>query len=233
MSMESPIIKKWNRWFDVIYNDVVTLHYYRMIYRDVGSMVGANPAIQKPSSFYDLLGRGYVTMAAIMIRRQVDNGKDCISLVRLLSDISNHPEEISRRRFHKFYESHGFSEAQIDGDFEAAGVEAGRDFVDPERVDSDVKELKQVTASLRKYTNKTVAHIDVRQQMTSVPTFGDLDDSIDALARLCGKYSILLRGEGIAFFEPVIQYDWQAVFRVAWIVDEPGVQAQRREPHVS
>ena len=90
-----------------------------------------------------------------------------------------------------------------------------------------------MTASLRKYTNKTVAHIDVRQQMTSVPTFGDLDDSIDALARLCGKYSILLRGEGIAFFEPVIQYDWQAVFRVAWIVGEPGVQAQRREPHVS
>jgi hypothetical protein len=240
MALKEPITEKWNRWFDAIRKDLVDLHYYRMIYREVCAMVDANPAIQKPSSFYVFLRSGYVTLAFIIIRRQVTGDKYSVtedkysvSLARLLSEISTHPQEISRQRFHGLYAGLGRSETRIDKLFEAAGVGAGRDFIDPDMVKSDLAMLKDVTKALHKYTDKTVAHIDVNGWTSTIPTFGDLDDAIDTLARVCGKYSILLRAEEIPSFEPIISPTWKAVFRVPWIVDEPGGQAQRREPHVS
>lgn len=233
MTTNDVILKKWNTWFGTVYNDIVTVHYCRMIYRDVGSMVTANPAIQKPSSFYDVFGRSYVALVVMIVRRQCDDRGDSISLMRLLHDISLHPEVVSRQRFHQFYKGSLLSEAAIDADFETAGVGAGRDFMDPKMVEADVQALKSKTAIVHMYANKVIAHIDVQASATEVPTFGELDDSIDELARLCQKYSLLLSGGGILSLEPVIQYDWQAVFRVPWMVEPLGEHSQGRNPHVS
>jgi hypothetical protein len=228
MSMESSRVKKWNRWFDAIKNDLVTLHYYRMIYRNVCSMVDANPAIQKPSSFYVLLGKGYVTLAFIIIRRQVTSDKDSISLARLLSEVSTHPQEISRQRFRGLYADLGRSETWIDRQFQTAGVEADRDFIDPDMVNRDLATLIGATKTLHKYADKTVAHLDEHGWVTTIPTFGDLDDAIDLLAKVCKKYSMLLRAEEIKFFEPIIHPSWQEVFRVPWIPEGVNPYARGR-----
>jgi len=246
METGEPITEKWNRWLDAICKDLVDLHYYRTIYKEVCSMVDANPAIQKQSSFYVFLGSGYVTLTFTIIRRQVagvefshtedtcrlTRNKDSISLARLLFDISAHPEEVSRQRFHRLYASLGRSEAQIDREFEAAGVEVGRDFVDPDTARRDLITLMRATKSLHKYIDKTVAHIDTRGWTGTIPTFGDLDDAIDILAGVCAKYSRLVR-TGNYRFEPIIPPTWKAVFKVPWIVAEPSEQAQRSEKHVS
>lgn len=246
MAVDESITEKWNRWFDTICKDLVDLHYYRTIYREVCSMVDANPAIQTPSSFYVFLGSGYVTLTFIIIRRQVagvefgdtedtcrlTRDKDSISLARLLFDISTHPEEVSRQRFHRLYAGLGRSEARIDSEFESAGVDAGRDFVDPDMVTSDLTALMRATRSLHKYVDKMVAHVDTSGWMGMIPTFGDLDDAIDTLSSVCGKYSKLVR-TGDYCFEPIIPPTWKAVFRVPWIVAERSEQAQRSETHVS
>jgi hypothetical protein len=233
MAAGEPITEKWNKWFEAIRKDLMDLHYYRMIYREVCAMVDANPAIQKPSSFYVLLGSGYVTLAFMIIRRQVETRNDSISLGRLLSDISTHPQEISRQRFHGLYAGLGRSKARIDRQLEAAGVEASRDFIDPDRVRSDLVMLESVTKAVSKYASKAVAHIDAHAWTSTIPTFGDLDDAIDGLARVCRKYSILLRGEEIIYFEPIVPPTWKAVFMVPWIVGESSRRTRRGEPHVS
>lgn len=243
MSVQNPNIEKWNRWLDVICKDLVDLHYYRTIYKEVCSMVDANSAIQKPSSFYVLLASGYVTLVFIIIRRQVsgvkfsDKGdtcrltrdKDSISLAGLLFDISTHTEEVSRQRFHRLYAGLGRSEARIDSEFEAAGVDAGRDFVDPDMVTSDLTALMRATRSLHKYTDKTIAHIDTRRWTGTIPTFGDLDDAIDTLSSVCGKYSKLVR-TGDYCFEPIIPPTWKVVFRVPWIMAEPSEHETQNAP---
>lgn len=233
MTREKLIVDKWNRWFDAILDDVIGLHYYRMIYKDVSSMVDANPEIQKPSSFYNFLRNGYITLTLIIIRRQVTRDKRSISLARLLSEICARPQEISRKHFHRLYAGLGRSEARIDEIFEASGVEAGRDFIDPHSVQTDLDTLTDMTKTLHKYTDKRVAHIDARTRISAIPTFGDLDDAIDALARVCAKYSVLLRGNEIKRFEPILQKGWKEIFRIPWIVDELGAQAQTRTRHVS
>lgn len=233
MAAEKPIIDKWNRWFDVISTDVVSLHFYRKMYRDVGSMVKANPAIRKPNAFYKFVANGYVALTLIIVRRQVAERKDSISLARLLSDISEHPTELSRQHYHKLCAGRGFGSAQIDRSFQHAVGETGRDFINLASVLNDLTTLKDVTKLLHKYTDKRVAHIDVRTWTQSMPTFGDLDAAIDTLARVCRKYSVLLRAEQIPSFEPIIQHDWQAVFRVPWIPDETGAQTRGSTSHVS
>lgn len=232
MVTEEAILKKWNGWFDAAYNDVVTVHFYRKLYRDVGSMVNANPAIQKPNSFYAFLAQGYVTLVLVIIRRQATKRDDSFSLARLLSDISKHPALVSRERFHRFYAGKGFEEQQIDSDFESAGVEGGRASIDPASVLSDLAALAEATAPLKKYTDKTIAHIDKHKWTEAIPTFGDIDAAIDMLASICRKYSVLLRAEGIASFEPFIEPDWEDVFTVPWIANPTRGQS-RRMTHVS
>jgi hypothetical protein len=182
-----PILEKWNKWSDLIYKEVVSVHLYRKIYRDVRSMVKANPEIQKPSVFYAFTSQGYVILALIIIRREVTEGNSRIALAGLLRDTLRHPTELSRQHYRSLHEGRGFRDAQIDRDFRAAGAAAGRDFIDPMSVLDDLATLTEVTRQVRKYTNKAVAHIDARTWTTSIPTLGGLNGAIDTLARVFGS----------------------------------------------
>lgn len=50
-----------------------------------------------------------------------------------------------------------------------------------------------------------------------LPTFGDIDEAIDAIGGLFRKYALLLTARSFATLEPEAQEDWLAVFRQAWI----------------
>ena len=232
MTAKQPIMRKWNAWFSKISDDVATLHFYRKIYNDVGAIVKSNPAISRPNVFYAFLAQGYVTPALVIMRRQVTDNKDSVSLARLLTDISKHPTEVSRTHFHSLYAASDYTDGEIDRDFETAGVESGRDFIDPASVLRDLATLQGMTHLVHKYTDKMVAHIDAHGWAMRIPTFDDLDVAIDTLAQFCDKYSVLLRGEGIAFSELAIEPDWQDVFTVPWIA-KPSRGQIRRMTHVS
>jgi hypothetical protein len=220
VTIATSLDRKWNRWFDVVRGDIVNAHYYRRIYRDVGSIVAENPAIQKPSSFYVLLSQGYVTLELVIIRRQVGHvRKDSISLTRLLKDIEAHPTVLSRQRFHGLFEVQGLDLARIDRKFCDAGVDPCHEHIDPASVRDDLCLLEQQTNLVHKYTDKAIAHLDAHG-CKGAPTFGDIDDAIDLLARLCRKYSMLLRGDEIRCFEPIMGPGWQDVFKVPWIQEE-------------
>jgi hypothetical protein len=50
-----------------------------------------------------------------------------------------------------------------------------------------------------------------------MPTYSDLHDAIDALRESCKKYTVVLTADCTPTWEPVMQDDWQAIFRVAWV----------------
>lgn len=96
--------QKWVKWLDKdIYHEVLVLSDYQFIFWEVQKIIQENPKIQKPSSFYSFVGQWYSTAAVMSIRRQIKNQKDSISLARLLSEIIETPEILSRERFLSLY----------------------------------------------------------------------------------------------------------------------------------
>jgi hypothetical protein len=108
-----------------------------------------------------------------------------ISLASLLAEIAAEPERLTRERFVALYESPDFEplgQAAFDKHF--AG-EAG-DHIDPAIVQADLDELAQTAESVKRYVDRYIAHSD-REGLETLPTFGDIDEAIDAIGGLFRK----------------------------------------------
>src|SRR6266850_2902607 len=101
--------KKWDRWLEKIKGDITRLSVNRHIFWEVQEIIKRNAKIQKPSSFYEWMGNLYATDAVIGVRRLLDKDDRSISLARLLTEIQEKPEVLSRARFLALYRDANYS----------------------------------------------------------------------------------------------------------------------------
>ncbi|MDE0505474.1 MAG: hypothetical protein OXI86_15460, partial [Candidatus Poribacteria bacterium] len=92
----SPKLQKWLRWMEVVHSEISVLLRDTSKFWEVQDIISANPRIQKPSTFYCYLGRTYLSHALAGLRRQIKPNKESISLIGLLDDIAENPEQLSR-----------------------------------------------------------------------------------------------------------------------------------------
>jgi len=216
---------KWNKWIDVILSEITRLSKYRNIFWEVLNIIKNNPKIQKPSSFYDFLRDIYAASALMGVRKQVKIDKDSISLAKLLQEICETPEILSRTRFFAHFKGSIFEEkAKLMGStveefnsryFDKFAGKTG-DHVDPELIKLDLEELKLKAQKCEEYADRRVAHFDKRP-IDNIPIFAELDDCIDFLEELMKKYYLLFRAKRLKSILPEYQYDWKAIFREVWI----------------
>ena len=205
---------RWKRWLQHIYNEIVEMALDRHVYREVRAMIASNTDLQVPSTFYGWMNRAYVADMAVAIRRQTDRDRRSISLLRLIQDVRDHPEVISRRRYVGLYDP-GRMRTLGHRTFERyAG--SGAIQINPTVIRKHERELLAAERKLRRFVNKHVAHRS-RHPMRRLPTYGDLDTCLDLLERLLKEYKLLIEGVGLSRVVPVFQYDWKKPFRVAWI----------------
>ena len=205
--------RRWVRWWRVLFNDIKTIAHHRDLYRQVTAMIDAKPALQVPSACYDWMQLVYVTSQASAIRRLVDWDRRSISLVRLIEEIADHPEVLSRRRFVGLYRGH-LPSAFGHRHFQRI-ARPGADLVDRRLIRRHRRELLTAHRRLRTFVNKYVAHRDKRP-MRHLPTYADLDRCVDVVERLGKEYSFILKAEGTSVV-PAIMGDWKKPFRVAWL----------------
>jgi AbiU2 len=187
--------------------------HHRRLYREVGAMVEANSAVNVKSAFYDWLRLIYVNDIAMAIRREVDRNPKSISLLQLIDDIARYPDVISRRRW-----VHGYQKFMKDighRDFERF-AKPGAPRIDGRVIRKDRTALIEAARRVEKFVNTYIAHRN-RYPMKRLPTFTELDKSIDFLGRLLQRYTLVVTQGGLTEIVPVLQEDWQAPFRVAWI----------------
>ncbi|MBI4547890.1 MAG: hypothetical protein HY707_07920 [Ignavibacteriae bacterium] len=217
---------KWERWLNIIQNDLYELLMLRYVFLEVQKIIKANRKIQTDGYFYDWVAITYSKTASVCVRRQLDTDSRTITLGRLLSEIQRTPAILSLSRFESMY-TQGLStrteEQRIFYNLEKR--RAKKEFqqfsgkvkmhVDPSLVSNDLILLNRACRPIVKYVNKRVAHRD-KKQFTTLPTFNDLDTAIDALYDMFKKYMLLLP---CVQFDFVIQpqWDWKEIFKVAWI----------------
>lgn len=207
------LFEKWTTWIERIYNETVTLFAYRSFYRGLAEITQANDEIPA-SSFFDALGAWYATTQVMAVRRQTDTGRDAVSLARLLTNMADNPQVMTRERFLSLWgeEEHWRRRANEQYDRYAAGA----DPIPAENYRADFDRFQEATRPVKDYVDRLVAHNDQRE-LSRPPTWNELNAAIDLLEEMLNKYMVLLTATGIPSADPVHQADWKDAFRVAWL----------------
>lgn len=163
-----------------------------------------------------------MTTQTSSVRRQLDRTRGTVSLWRLLDEIAQHSRVASRERHVAVWREDGadpFLEAEAHRNFDRFAGGRDRDRIAVAVVRADLGKLEAAGAVVERYANEAVAHMAVDQTRT-VLTYAELNAAIDQIGDLVKKYASLLKATILAELEPVIQYDWKAPFRQAWIPPE-------------
>ena len=212
------IFNRWNAWLEVIFDDVQGLLANRRIYQDVQEIVRANPKIQVPSAFYEWMGINYAVTQATGLRRQVDPRPDVISFANFLGEIKEQPAILDRQRYVALHVEGGLPDKRANSDFDRLAGK-GKPHINPDKVEADLTEMKQKVDKIRIYANKRITRFD-HSDFRSVPTFPEINDSLDFLETLLAKYLRLFRANAPLTLVPVWKYDWKKVFRTPWLEEE-------------
>ena len=139
---DDNLFVKWDGWLEKINTDIVELLVSRYIFWEVQDIIKANPRIHVSSSFYTWMGRLYATHASVGIRRQQDSGTDTVTLRRLLGEIRDNPQVLSRDRYVALYKEGAQEFGHHDFD-KIAGQ--GRSHIDSGMVIKDLEQLDEKT----------------------------------------------------------------------------------------
>lgn len=215
VTVVSPAIThdRWCEWLTEIDADLTDLAVARHVWQTVNDIIARHSSMP-PSLLFDVQARNYAAAQAVAVRRQVDRDSRSVTLARLLGEIQEAPEVLSRERYVGMFDwgMQNIGDSQFD---EWAG-NSGR-HVDPAMVVNDLDALVGATDSIRHYVTKHIAHLDEHRGEVQLPTFNDLNAAIDVLFDLFRKYGVILTGSDRARMVPVPQYDWLAPLRIPWI----------------
>lgn len=211
-----PRYDKWRRWLKVVDGEVTTTFLRREVWRNVVSIIQANPAMP-PSHFFDFLAHGYMTTQAMAVRRLADVDSRVTSMGVLLLEVAKYPETLSRDRFVSQYPwgTQHLGDRAFD-DFAGEGLS----HIDPVRVQADLDKLRSAAEATKRYVDRHIAHTDKKRKPADIPSFSELDNAIETSGALLKRYLLLFEQVDRDPIAPIPQYDWIAPFRLAWIV--PG-----------
>jgi AbiU2 len=204
--------RQWRSWVERIADELQYQNVSRRTFEEVGQIVLSNPKVQQPSHFHEWLSRNYGLASAAAVRRLTDNRTDSVSLVRLLSEISQDPGVVNRKSFLSLYQKGMRNLAnqkfdELTGNHKAQSLPKNR-------VDRDLREVRRISTRLRRFVNKRLAHLDQKSSLRTLPTFNDLHSVVKTLERIGSKYRFLLTG--IETHENPLPLNWDSIFLEPW-----------------
>src|ERR1700724_1522079 len=96
-------LRKWLKWLKVIHDEVKDLVTSKDIFWKVQNIIKTNRRIHQPSAFYSYLGNTYVSHAVMGVRRQLKVDTQSVSFARLLEEIVDSPQTLSREYYVSLY----------------------------------------------------------------------------------------------------------------------------------
>lgn len=209
-------LQQWRKWLKVIHDEVQRLVINKHIFWEVQKIIETNPRIHQPSAFYTYLGDTYASHAVMGVRRQLKVDKQSISFARLLEEIIDSPQILSREYYVGLYKDSAVEHLADRAFDKFSGM--SRPHVCPNMVCNDLCQLKKIAKDCEDFADKRIAHRDKRDPKV-LPRFDDLNSSIEFLDKLYVKYHRLFhaRSYGGSLMPDPYPNDWKAVFREPWI----------------
>jgi hypothetical protein len=182
--------QRWCGWLKDIDTDLTDVALARSVWRTINTIVAEHPGMP-PSLLFDAQARNYAAAQAVAVRRQVDHDSHSVTMIRLLEEIRDNTEVLSRQRYVAMFPwgMQHLGDSQFNDWAETSGS-----CVEAAFVTKDIDTLVGVTDTIRKYVNRHIAHLDERRSRITIPSFNDLDVAIDLLFELFRKYNVVLTG---------------------------------------
>jgi hypothetical protein len=216
-------LDRWRAWITgPIRADMIGMHHRRFIWKRVVEIAEANPDVrERPSAFWDFWGQTYAATQAIAIRRQADTHRHVCSLALVIKQMRNNAQALTRDSYVSLWDQDDelLVQRAHQGFNQLAGGAYGH--LDPDIPRADLLALQAAAKRVRRYTDEHIAHDMANPTTPESLSYGDLHDAIDALGGICQKYTQALTADWWHTWEPVMQHDWQAIFRVAWLPPKP------------
>jgi hypothetical protein len=89
---------KWRRWLDDIDRDLTDVAITRYVWKAIVEVLNEHPAMP-PSHMFDVLTRSYAVSQSVAVRRQAEIDSRSVTMGRLLNEISQTPQALSREGF--------------------------------------------------------------------------------------------------------------------------------------
>jgi hypothetical protein len=207
-------LAKWREWSERrIRPEIYEIYLHRHISTELTAITKAK---ELPASyFFTYLAETYATSQMIAVRRQADRHRKVASLAKLMAEIAQAPQTITR----DFYVREWGDDlpGHASGAFDSYAA-AGDKNADPNRIRQELALLDETVSRVKRYVDQSVAHSDSNAK-AMVPTFNDLNAAIDLLGKFYNRYhGLLFPGSSYATLVPVItSHDWKAALRVPWI----------------
>jgi hypothetical protein len=208
------------KWLNIVAENVAEAITNQDIFREVQDIIWNNPQLQKrPSGFYQWMLSTFVHSSALAVRRQVDRGKDSLSLLKFLREVYEHPDLISFDYHRSLY---GRLTKDLGDDLARRMYDkhVGKNSteLDKGKVQQEIDELLAKSKTIHHYADRTIAHYDARGLYDEpVPTFLELEECLRFLQELVLKYLLLLKGGAPRSLSVSLTCDWKAVLRIPWI----------------
>lgn len=199
--------EKWKEWIEAVFWELHYLSEIRIIYKNIEKIINSNKEVFG-DTFRFWLRSNYRTCALFVIRRLVDKDERTFSLILLLKDIQAYHSLINREgyvqmivesyrkdpRYGRYLKK---KERQADKQFTKW---VGRDdFLNPFIVEKDIEEIKSVSADIKKYVNRYLAHNQKNKKTKRYLL--NIDKCLRVFTKIFRKYSMLITG--ISYhFEP-------------------------------
>jgi hypothetical protein len=208
-------IAMWQKWSERIGQDVIHLLGHRKIYKSYAELLDLNPDVVKNGGlFHQWINETYITSVAMGIRRQLDTDKDVISLLKLIRDIKNNPNDLTRDWHISLYKSNLDDDIKNAIANETFTKHAGAgNIIDIKILEEDEKKLLQLADKITLYADRAIAH----RSKSAIPqvTYGEVEQCIDALRDIAQRY-ILIFTAGYNLMEPEIIDYWESIFSMPW-----------------
>lgn len=196
----------------IVHDIGIELLYYEN-FETLRGIARANPAVHHPADFYNWITGSYASAATMAIRRCDDVSWDSQSLGRMLYEMLEHPDVMTRRAHLALYtSSSNFGHWTFDS---IAGV--GRQALGPRVIRRDLRRVERACSRIRRYANKRVAHRAGRGAIRRAPEFVDIKKALCELEDVAKTYHTLFTAKSLADLKPVRTYDWRVVFTRAWL----------------
>lgn len=218
---KAQLRRKWRRWLKRIGNDLGWLLTSRDIFEEVQGIMRSNKKLQIPDLFYRWIKDNYAARVAIGVRRLDDHGKEATSLYRLIKNIAENRQAITRDYFISRYPKWMKEEGFADRDFNKF-ANKGDKLISLAKLNKDIEKLEEETDRIRRFSNKWIAHCDLKSRIRRLPTFEDVDKALKFIDGTFCKYYLLLTRGGLNTRKPALQYDWKEPLRHPWIDTTEG-----------
>ena len=235
-------LKKMHRDIGGIEDQVVRLHHLRAVFRRLVETFEGSPELRtKWTPLHTFIFAGYTAQACLSIRRLMDKGshKQSFSLANVVDRLAEHPTLITRKDYvARWSDRRVRLPDNTPCDVAARATEtlaeeiqslASKEFdrfacptensISAKRLMVRFSDVKAKCDRVLTYVDKRLAHYD--REKPADPTWGDLDDAIDAVGELFKHISLLVTGSALDDLVPTWQGDpWEDILTEPWIAEK-------------